>query len=470
MLTHHQVRAGAQGLRSVTPALLQAEEYARRWQGLPPQGSKKRLLQLLEDVPAERMGVSTAARDLLHWMVKAQPAGCFRSAEDLADADPAKAGLALISTWSDAYLAAAFDVHQRSLARWRGELASAGWVCFRDSPDRRRYRVGEPEAPEEAFGVDLRPLVARFEELETLRAAARDQVRALLALRKTLSCRRNRIRSLAALVVSDDCIGFIETALQAISRGIRVKDPDLAQLALAEADKAIARLESLVDTMVCFAADPTEESGAPDRTGAQFDPTHPSQISKQREETDDEGGYASRDLPSPPEEEEEEVLWQADDLGEPDGPVIEVTPQARRMATSSPSRVTCPTSQAVLKALPALLAARGLAFSSHPAFPTSDALAVAYGQSAASRLGLRHQAIRQASYRVTPLPFAVAALLSEFTPGIRDRKSYLLGLLDRMTDERIKVDLWASWQRLVRENAAPAAQPSLFTGQQSPSH
>jgi len=470
MLTHHQVRAGAQGLRPVTPALRQAEEHARRWRGLPPDGSKKRLLQLLEDVPAGRLGVSDAARRLLHWMVKAQPPGCFRSEADLAEVDPARAGLALISTWSDAYLAAKMNVHQRSLARWRHELAAAGWVCFRDSPDRRRYRVGPADAPEEAFGVDLRPLVARFADLTKLRAEARDQVRDLLAVRKTLSCRRNRIRVLAALVVTDESLDFIDIALKAVAGGIRVKDIDLARLTLAQADEAVARLESLVDTGGYFTTPLTEESGAPDETGAQFYPTHPIQISKQRDEIEDEGGYASRALPSPIEDEDEEVLWQADDLDEPEGPVIEVAPKARRMATSSPSRVTCPTSQAVLKALPALLAARGLAFSSHPAFPTAESLAVAYGQSAANRIGMRHQAIRQASYRVSPLPFAVAALLSEFTPGVRDRKSYLLGLLDRMTDDRIKVDLWASWQRLVRENTNSPDQPSLFTGRQSPEH
>lgn len=469
MLTHHQVRAGAQGLRPVTPALRQAEEHARRWRGLPPEGSKKRLLQLLEDVPADRLGVSDAARGLLHWMVKAQPPGCFRSEADLADADPARAGLALISTWSDAYLAARMNVHQRSLARWRGELAAAGWVCFRDSPDRRRYRVGAAEAPEEAFGVDLRPLVARFSDLSALRDEARDQVRELLAVRKTLSCRRNRIRALAALVVTDESLDFIDTALRAVTSGIRVKDIDLARLALAQADDAVARLEILVDTGGFFTTLLTEESGAPDETGAQLHPTHSAEVSKITE-VENEGGYASPALPSPIEDDEEEVLWQSDDLCEPEGPVIEVTLQARRMATSSPFRVTCPTSQAVLKALPALLAARGIAFSTHPAFPTADSLAVAYGQSAANRIGLRHQAIRQASYRVSPLPFAVAALLSEFTPGVRDRKSYLLGLLDRMTDERIKVDLWASWQRLVRENSASPEQPALFTGRQSPAH
>ena len=48
------------------------------------------------------------------------------------------------------------------------------------------------------------------------------------------------------------------------------------------------------------------------------------------------------------------------------------------------------------------------------------------------------------------VPFAVAALLAEFTADVRNRRAYLLGLVARLNDPLVTVNLWASWKRLVR--------------------
>jgi hypothetical protein len=59
-----------------------------------------------------------------------------------------------------------------------------------------------------------------------------------------------------------------------------------------------------------------------------------------------------------------------------------------------------------------------------------------------------------------PMPFAVASLLAEFTNGVDNRRGYLHSLLQRLADPSIKVDLWASWQRLARQfRRSPLAFP-----------
>jgi hypothetical protein len=40
--------------------------------------------------------------------------------------------------------------------------------------------------------------------------------------------------------------------------------------------------------------------------------------------------------------------------------------------------------------------------------------------------------------------------LAEFTADVRNRRAYLLGLVARLNDPLVTVNLWASWKRLVR--------------------
>lgn len=458
MLTHLPAANDIRGLRPVTPELLRAEETARRWRGLPNDASKAQLLQLLEDVHPQEMGVSKGARNFLHWLVKMQPAACFMRTADLSGADTLRQGLALVSTYQDAYVSAALDVSVRTLARWRCELASAGWIAFRDAPDRTRYRQGPADAPDEAYGVDLRPLVVRYGDLKGLRTQRRDAVQELLALRKGLSARRNRLRGLLALICAEDPDEIL-AMIARLHRLGRTKNADDYLVAQIEADAMIARLEDQVTAQAAAFTRVTTESTAPDRTGAQLNPTDPPSLNSEENLTDE---YASRSVAetgAPPAgaepEADEEVVWcSADYDGEPADVIeIDIARAGRERGPSAP-RVTCPHPRAILAALPALLRRQGLAFVRHPAFPEDDRLAAAYGQSAAHRLGITQGRIAALSLRFGPLPFAVASLLAESTPGVEKRRAYLEGLIQRLDDDRIRVDLWASWQRLVREVGA----------------
>ena len=453
MQVHQSAANQVRGLRPVTPALLRAEELAGRWRGLPLTGSKGQLLQLLEDVAAEAMNVSKGARRLAHWYVKKQPKACFRRLDQVNVAQLDRQGLSLISTYSDAYVAAALDVTTRTLARWRAELAAAGWIAFRDAPDRSRYRVGSPDNPDEAYGVDLRPLIVRYEELQALAQDRFDAIKTLLALRRDLSRRRLRLRGLLALFSEEPPPG-LDYVLETIERVRRSKSAERYSAAIAAADDLILRLEQGLAGQSAALSRVTQSSTAPDESGAQLNPT--SSLSPNREK--DEGLYASRGTcptldDGAADEETDEVVWCSPDYEESTGPVIELQPSA---APRTPSlcavRVTCPSAEDVLKALPSLLKRIDLVFTEHPLlYPTPKALAAAYGQASAFRLGLSPSQIKSFTQLHGPHQFAVAALLSEFTEGVLNRRGYLQALLQRLADPRLKVDLWASWMRLSRQ-------------------
>lgn len=468
MLSHHTAAGHIPGLRKITAGLRQAEDYARQWVGLPDGASKAGLLRLLEDVPAARMGLSTRERDFVHRLVKMQPAECFKSAAALKGCDMASAALALVSTYSDADLSAELDVTGRTLARWREAANAAGWISFIDSPDRSRFRVGPAEAPTEAYGIDLRPLIVRYAELERLRDQAKASRVEFGAVQRTLSRRRTRLRSLEALTCAEGPMPFVETALRAVEAVRRGKDLDNAKMALAVINDAITQLEGLLDADAVGLFGVTQTSCAPVKTGAQLPPTTPIKnsikIPSGREALRERESGFSVVAPVAQDEdqddEDEEVVWQSAtlDVDAEVGPVIEIAPRARfrHVPRGRLARVNTPAVGDVIQALPALLARKDFPFTRHPSFPTDRSLVVAYGQSAARRVGLTADEVRKHSAGDNDVAFAVAALLAEFTEGVRNRRAYLLGVVGRINDPVIPVDLWASWQRLNRcEGPAP---------------
>ncbi|NSX34473.1 hypothetical protein HTK96_13930 [Brevundimonas vesicularis] len=471
MLTHQTAAGHIPGLRKITAGLRQAEDYARQWVGLPDGASKAGLLRLLEDVPASRMGLSTRERDFVHRLVKMQPAECFKSAAALKGCDLEAAALALVSTYTDTDLSAELDVTGRTLARWREAATAAGWISFRDSADRSRFRIGSADAPSEAYGIDLRPLIVRYAELERLRDQAKAQRVEFGAVQRTLSRRRTRLRSLEALTCAEGPLPYVETALRAVDAVRRGKDLDNAKMALAVINDAITQLEGLLDADAVGFFGVTQKSAAPVKTGAQLPPTTPIQDSiqipsgrealRERESgsavvspvAQDEASDAAED------DEDEEIVWQSASLDDDAevGPVIDITPPARPryVPRGRLARVNTPNVGDVIQALPALLARKDFPFTRHPSFPTDRSLLVAYGQSAARRIGLTSEEVRKHSAGENDVAFAVAALLSEFTEGVNNRRAYLLALVGRINDPVIPVDLWASWQR-VNRGASPA--------------
>lgn len=465
MQTHHQPRPPAPGLRSVTPGLRQAEKWASAWAGMPKGTSKTRLLQLLEDIPADRLKVSKAALAYLHFTIKLQPKECFRSEADVRGEDLQKAGLALISTFSDDDLATGLDVNIRSLARYRAELAAAGLIAFRDSPDRTRWRVGRPEDPVDAYGIDLRPVIARWDELSALRDVVRAELQEHRQVRWTLSARRNRLRAISALLWNDDDRQSAERAIKAIDAVRRRKDIDMARLGLQEADEALAQLETALDAQFQEMEGLTEITGAPDETGAELLPTNDPNYSKNGLSEGGTRPQAGRNDPEPGVSDDRVGFIYHSDPGEDDetaeGRLLFEYRAPAETELEPYRRVTCPEAEHVLRALPSLLATKNMQFVTDRRFDTPKKLAIAYGQAAAHRIGFARHQIVEWSNRYGHMTFAVCALLSEFTPGVKLPNYYCRGLLKKLDSPWCKADLNASWHRLARQHASAANRPAL---------
>ncbi|MGH3711745.1 MAG: helix-turn-helix domain-containing protein, partial [Pseudonocardiaceae bacterium] len=403
---------------------------------------------------------SKGAMAYLHLTVKLQPRECFQSQVALRGKDLAKAGLALISTYPDAFLAGKLDVSLRTLARYREELGSARLVAFRDSPDKGRFRVGAAEAPEEAFGVDLRPLVARYDELATRRREIVEASRQAVNDRRALSLLRNRIRCLLPLLANEHCIELAERTLATIDSVRRRKDVDFVRLGLAEAQPAVLALEQALDAQLDKIVHMTTAAPAPVTTGAQLLPTSlPIKIKK-----DDGNEYLSgfdTDQPAHTsavdddidQSSEDEVEYLSGYSAEEEAADIAagvVFYDCEPTQSAAFHRVQLPSLERVVRTLPGLLKAKGMEFVRHPALKTDEDIVAAYGQASAHRLGFTQTAIRSLSDRHGRIAFAVAALTVEFNPLVNRPTAYLLGILNRLETSWTIVDLRASWERSAR--------------------
>jgi len=95
-----------------------------------------------------------------------------------------------------------------TLRRALAQLAGAGLVIRRDSPNGKRYaRRGEGGGIEQAFGFDLTPLVARAAEFERLAGEVRAEARARHLLREEISLRRRDIAKTIAAAIEENLPG-----------------------------------------------------------------------------------------------------------------------------------------------------------------------------------------------------------------------------------------------------------------------
>lgn len=454
----------SRGLRTITPGLRAAEQWSAVWNGMPDDGSKVELLRMLEDIPASHFGVPSAAWAYLRLLVKKHPEQCFKRRSALSGQDLVAAGLSMISTWTDSVIARELDRSCRSLARYRKALAGAGLIAFRDAPDRQRYVRGDDRtAPVDAYGVDLRPLVARFEELRSVCRGLKQTHKADAAVRSQLSRSRNRLRELRAVLVSPSARDLASQALAAVDVVRKRKDLDMVRLGLNQALEALAALEGHFDAQTEAILQETKESCAPVNLGAQLLPsslpvslreeglgegsTSPSEASKTATdalEVDQDGSMSA----SPP----SDVLSDVSDADDGVLPGFSLAPSPTPAPLAPLERVSCPEVGSVLRLLPLLLESKPYLgpFVRDRRFATDLALAVAYGQAAASRLGLSQREITRLT-QLYGLKFAVAALLTEFTPGVESPKHYLQGILNKLASHWIKVDLAAGWGRLTRQ-------------------
>lgn len=205
------------GLRRHVPAIKAVCATAEAYEGLPPDVTKIRVLQMLKDA-APRLGLSHGIVLMIEEMVAAtQP-----------------------QDWTGAYPPVSWISNERleiDLGRSRTQVQhyirtaiAAGLIAPKDSPNGKRYgRRGDRGEIVEAYGFDLSPLAVRYEELEAISEAAKADLAETRRLRRTITCERRLVRQAAGDALERGCSGFdwraaiVEASAQT-ARGTALED------------------------------------------------------------------------------------------------------------------------------------------------------------------------------------------------------------------------------------------------------
>lgn len=183
-----------------------------------------------------------------------------------------------ITVWpGNARLCHVFGAVERTIQVQLASLHEAGLICFVDSPSRRRYGVRDEDGRiVQAYGIDLRPLAARYEEFCAAADAAEADYQERKALRRLATIARQKTEQICDAAIAlgpEDAATWLRWADQAEALG-------LAALQAAENDRIktlLAQLEELQQTCLLafqeLAASSTET--APEDQDAHQDSRYP---------------------------------------------------------------------------------------------------------------------------------------------------------------------------------------------------
>ena len=111
-----------------------------------------------------------------------------------------------ITVWpSNARLCHVFGAVERTIQVQLAALNEAGLIAFVDSPSRRRYGLRDEQGRiREAYGIDLRPLAARYEEFCRVTEAAEADFQERKALRRLASIARQKTEQVCSAAIALD--------------------------------------------------------------------------------------------------------------------------------------------------------------------------------------------------------------------------------------------------------------------------
>ena len=130
-----------------------------------------------------------------------------------------------ITVWpSNARLCHVFGAVERTIQVQLAGLHEAGLVTFLDSPSRRRYGVRDEDGRiREAYGIDLRPLAARYEEFCGVADAAEADFQERKALRRLASIARQKVEQICSAAIAldpEDRAPWLDWSARAESLGL----------------------------------------------------------------------------------------------------------------------------------------------------------------------------------------------------------------------------------------------------------
>ena len=188
---------GGRGERAISPATMANRRRAARFDGLPAGVGKRDLLDAIRDGGRE-CGLSRTEMHRLVYLVEKTEEIDWRG----------EASLPVVWT-SVSRMAFELGVGRGRINAVERSLADKGWIVHRDTGERRRWGERDPETGRvtEAYGVDLRMLGSRYEELGAAAVAKEDAWRMRESVRAEASSLHNEVRQLAAALGRESGLG-----------------------------------------------------------------------------------------------------------------------------------------------------------------------------------------------------------------------------------------------------------------------
>ena len=170
------------GFRRLTPGLLKADRAAESFDGLPEGVAAHGQLLAAVKAAAPRLGLSMRLVHAVDWLFKfTQPQDWERGGRPI--------------VWPSALLEQEdLGLSESQAKRLNRCLIETGLVTMKDSPNGKRYGRRDPSGRiVEAYGFDLSPFAARYEEFVRLAEEARAEREAMGRLRRRATIARKGI-------------------------------------------------------------------------------------------------------------------------------------------------------------------------------------------------------------------------------------------------------------------------------------
>ena len=181
--------------RSFTSTCLNTKQRAEIFTGLPSGVSKYNLLETVHAI-APLLGISPALMAHLRLLVE------YTREQDWLYPDPRPFVWLSVTETAGQLQRSRFQIYRNEC-----KLVELGFICHRNSGDNRRYGRRDAQGKVQiAYGVDLRPLGAQWDELREKHLAHNAECEERWRLKNEISSRRREIRDLLVAAETDPSI------------------------------------------------------------------------------------------------------------------------------------------------------------------------------------------------------------------------------------------------------------------------
>ena len=248
--THARVPTG---LRRLTPSLLQVNNIAGTFSGLPEGVSVPGQLLAALKAAAPRLGLAPRLVHAVDWLFR------FTQAQDWG-----RGGRPIV--WPSASLQQeALGLSPTQVKAMNRQLIEAGLLTMKDSPNGKRYGKRDPKGRiVEAYGFDLSPIAARHAEFVRLAGEARAERIEFGRLRRRATIARNGIAQILETAAEyafegEEWVQLRQDSYELVRALRKVERPEEMALGVENLERrqrtARERLESLLSAMAPAASE-----------------------------------------------------------------------------------------------------------------------------------------------------------------------------------------------------------------------